>query len=157
MSPTLPCRASRYLIIYPTLDTFSRPSCLSVLMLKVPSSLVTAPAMKAESARLTSTTLANGIGWDCSSMIRPVIFCAIANVAADSIVSRSKNRLCFFIFLMFLTLIFSNRVWLMVSCLYKSPVPLHSDMQVRLVPASSPRFEMSSCAKFCYPPHPKSC
>ena len=39
---------------------------------------------------------------------------------------------------MFLILIFSNRVWQKVSCLYKIPVPLHSDMQVRSVPASNP-------------------
>jgi hypothetical protein len=33
-------------------------------------------------------------------MIRPVIFCAFANVVADSIVSRSKYRLyCFILFI----------------------------------------------------------
>ena len=72
-----------------------------------------------------------------------------------------------FIVIMFLILKFSNRVWQMVSCLYKRPVPLRFDTQVHSVPASNPcldarlrRFalqRMSFCSKFCFLSHLASC
>ena len=44
--------------------------------------------------RLTSTTLANGIGWACSSVTLPLMLCAVEAIATRHII---ENRISLFI------------------------------------------------------------